>query len=158
MANKTLFYKKVGRRYVPVSEYDSEYCDSYPKGSHLVVCRPGSTMRMFNIDPMLAPMIAAGTYAVDEISQSIQKATELRPMNRQMTERDHQRWIDFIKTMPEDMRFMMTHGSARDAAEAGVQTMIKEAEKLMSNPAVKKAYERFMLVCQLTKESERSNE
>lgn len=155
---KTVFYKKQGRRYLPVSEYDSEYCDSYPKGSHLVVSKPGSTMRMFNIEPALAPMIAAGSYATDDISESIRKATELRPINREMTEQDHQRWIDFIKTMPDDMRFMMTHGSARDAAEAGVKAMIKEAEKLMSNPAVRKAYERFMFVCQLTKESERKNE
>ena len=151
---QTLFYKKVGRRYEPVSEYDSEYCDSYPKGSHLVVCKPGSTMRMFNVDPDLVPMIAAGTYAIDDISKSIQQATELRPVNREMTEQDHQRWLDFIKTMPDDMRFMMTHGSARDAAEAGVKAMIKETERLMSNPAVRKAYDRFMLVCQLTKEKE----
>ena len=155
---KQVFYKKVGRRYIPVSEYDSEYCDSYPKGSHLVVSKPGSTMRMFNINPAMAPMIAAGTYATDKISDVIRQATELRPMNREMTERDHQRWIEFIKTMPDDMRYMFSHGSAREAAEAGVNAMIKEAEQLMSNPAVRKAYERFMFVCQLTKESERCNE
>lgn len=156
MKKQTIFYKKAGRRYVPVSEYDSEYCDSYPKGSHLVVSKPGSTMRMFNIDPALAPMVAAGTYALDEISDKIRLATELRPVNREMTEEDNRRWKEFIKTMPDDMRFMMTHGSARDAAEAGVKAMTKEVEKLMSNPAVRKAYERFMFVCQLTKESERS--
>lgn len=155
---KTTFYKKQGRRYVPVSEYDSQYCDSYPQGAHLVVCRPGSTMRMFSIEPDLAPMIAAGVYATDHISEVIRKATELRPVNKDLVEEDHRRWIEFIKTMPDDMRFMMTHGSARDAAEAGVQAMIKEAERLMSNPAVRKAYERFLFVCQLTKEKEHISE
>lgn len=158
MKNQTVFYKKQGRKYVPVSEYDNELLDSFPKGDHLVSVYPGGGSRRYNIDPALSPMIAAGRYALDEISETIRKATELRPVNREMTEQDHQRWLDFIKTMPDDMRFMMTHGSAREAAEAGVNAMIKETEKLMSNPAVRKAYERFMFVCQLTKESERGNE
>lgn len=156
MKNQTVFYKKQGRRYVPVSEYDNELLDSFPKGDHLVSVYPGGGSRRYNIDPALAPMIAAGRYALDDISDKIRQATELRPVNREMTEEDNRRWKEFIKTMPNDMRFMMTHGSAREAAEAGVESMIKEAEKLMTNPAVRKAYERFMFVCQLTKESERS--
>jgi len=155
MKNQTVFYKKQGRRYVPVSEYDNELLDSFPKGDHLVSVYPGGGSRRYNIDPALAPMIAAGRYALDEISDKIRQATELRPVNREMTEEDNRRWKEFIKTMPDDMRFMMTHGSAREAAEAGVKAMTEQAEQLMSNPAVKKAYERFMFVCQLTKESEK---
>jgi hypothetical protein len=45
----TTLYKKVGRRYRPVAEH--EEWDSYPEGAHLVVCRPGSTMRRFGIEP-----------------------------------------------------------------------------------------------------------
>jgi hypothetical protein len=44
-------------------------------------------------------------------------------------------------------------GSARDHAEAGVQAMQVEADKLMTNPAVRLAYEQFLLVCELTKQS-----
>lgn len=40
----TTLYKKVGRRYKPVAEH--EEWDSYPKGAHLVVCSPGSTLRL----------------------------------------------------------------------------------------------------------------
>jgi hypothetical protein len=32
--------------------------------------------------------------------------------------------------------------------------MQAEADKLMSNPTVRKAYERFLLVCDLTKENQ----
>ena len=155
---QTLFYKKEGRKYVPVSEYDNELLDSFPKGDHLVSVYPGGGSRRYRIDPAFAPMIAAGRYAEDAVSRSIQQSTELRPVNRELTEEDRKRWQDFISTMPEDMRFMMTHGSAREAAEAGVAAMMEEAEKLLSNPAVKKAYDRFMFVCQLTKERERENE
>jgi hypothetical protein len=42
--------------------------------------------------------------------------------------------------------------STRDIAEAGVKAMMEEANKLMSNPAAKKAFEHFLLVCELTKD------
>ena len=35
---KKIYYEKVGRRYKPVAEYDPDYLDSFPKGSHLVMC------------------------------------------------------------------------------------------------------------------------
>jgi hypothetical protein len=50
------------------------------------------------------------------------------------------------------MRFMFTHGSARDAAEAGVKAMQAEADKLMKHESVRKAYDHFMLMCKLTKQ------
>ena len=37
---KKIYYEKIGRRYVPVSEYDSEYLDSFSKGTHIVMCYP----------------------------------------------------------------------------------------------------------------------
>ena len=44
----------------------------------------------------------------------------------------------------------------QDCAEAGVQALIDEAEKLMQHEAVRKAYEQFMLVCELTKQQEQT--
>jgi hypothetical protein len=42
---------------------------------------------------------------------------------------------------------------SRDIAEAGIKALQDEANMLYLNPAVKKAYEQFILICQLTKES-----
>ena len=149
---KQIFYKKVGRRYVPVSEYDNESLDSFPKGDHLVSVYPGGGSRRYRIDPALAPMIAAGRYAEDAVSRCIQQATELRPHNTKMNEDETVRWRAFISTMPEDMRFMMTHGSAREAAEAGVRAMMMEAEKLLAHESVRRSYDQFMLMCKLVRE------
>lgn len=149
---KTIFYKKVGRRYVPVSEYDSELLDAFPKGNHLIMSYPGGTSRRFNIEPALAPMIAAGRVAEDAISRRIQQETELRPANREIDEETQRKWKKFIATIPEDFRFMFTHGCARDAAEAGVKAMQEEADKLMQHESVRKAYDHFILMCKLTKE------
>ena len=149
---KTVFYKKVGRRYVPVSEYDSELLDAFPKGTHIVMSYPGGKSTRYNIDPNYAAMIAAGRVAEDAITQSIQHSTELRPMNRDMDEDLQRRWKEFIATVPDHFRFMFTHGSARDAAEAGVKAMQEEADRLMQNEAVRRAYEQFQLVCELTRQ------
>ena len=154
---KKIFYEKVGRKYVPVSEYDNTLLDAFPKGDHLVSVYPGGASRRYRIDPALAPMIAAGRYAEEAITRKIQEATELRPMNREVDEETQRKWKRFIKTIPENFRFMFTHGSARDAAEAGVEAMMEEAEKMLSNPAVRKAYERFLMVAELAKDNKNVN-
>jgi hypothetical protein len=146
---KKIFYEKVGRRYKPVYEYDQTLMDAFPKGTHIVICYPGGKSTRYNIDPNYAAMIAAGRIAEDAITQSIQHSTELRPMNREIDEDTQRRWKEFIVTIPEDFRFMFTHGSAHDAAQAGVQAMQAEADRLMQHESVRRAYEQFQLVCKL---------
>ena len=154
---KKIYYVKKGRRYVPVAEYDSNYLDSFPKGNHLVMCYPGGASRRFNIDPNYAAMIAAGRVAEDAICRRIQQETELRPANREIDEETNRKWKKFIATIPEEFRFMFTHGSARDAAEAGVKAMQEEADKLMQHESVRKAFDNFILMCQLVKERDELN-
>jgi len=150
---KKIYYEKVGRRYVPVAEYDSTYMDSFPKGNHLVMCYPGGTSRRFNIDPNYAAMITAGRVAEDAISKAVVKASEMRPHNKPITEKQKKAWEALAKAFGND-RYYVEIPSAREIAEEGVKAMQEEAILLMSNPAVKKAWDRFQLVCQLTKEKE----
>lgn len=149
---KRIFYEKVGRRYVPVSEYDSDLLDAYPKGSHLVICYPGGRSTRFNVDPALAPMIAAGRYAEEEIAAALVKASSMRP-GKPLTEEQHKIWQILCKSFGNDL-YSVQWDSARDIAEAGVAAMQQEADKLLKNTAVKQAYDQFMLLCELAKESE----
>jgi hypothetical protein len=153
---KKIYYVKEGRRYKPVAEYDSDLMDSFPKGNHLVMCYPGGTSRRFNIDPALAPMIAAGRYAEDAISRAISKAAELRPQKTPITEAQQKAWRKLAKEMGDELCTL--YGlSVRDCAEAGVQAMQAEADKLLQHPAVRDAYEQFQLVCKLIKEQQNGN-
>ena len=154
VTNKTIFYKKEGRRYVPVYEYDQTLMDSFPKGSHLVISYPGGQSRRFQIDPAYAPMIAAGRVAEDAISTVIMKATEIRrnyKMAKEMTPGQRAAWEKLIDEFGDDAR-SLEWPSAREASEEAVKAMAVEAEKLLNNPTVRKAYEHFLLVCELTKE------
>lgn len=148
---KKIFYEKVGRRYKPVYEYDQTMMDAFPKGTHIVMCYPGGQSRRYNIDPNYAAMIAAGRVAEDAISSAIHKASELSPNREPLTKAQLKAWKNLAKEFGEDL-CTLQGASTRDIAEAGVKAMMEEANKLMGNPAVKKAYEHFLLVCELTKE------
>lgn len=147
---KKLFYEKVGRRYKPVYEYDNELLDAFPKGTHIVMVYPGGSSRRYNIDANYAAMIAAGRVAEDAVCQAIIKAAELRPKKTPLTERQRLAWQELKEAFGDDL-FSLNGASTRDIAEAGVQAMQAEADRLMQNEAVRQAYEQFQLVCALTK-------
>ena len=148
---KKTYYEKKGRRYVPVAEYDNDYLDSFPKSNHLVMCYPGGSSRRFNIDPNYAAMIAASRVAEDAISQAVVKASEMRPRRAPITEKQKKAWENLAKAFGDEVYYIELP-SAREVAEQGVKAMQEEADKLMTNPSVRKAFERFVLVAQLTKD------
>ena len=147
---KKIYYEKKGRRYVPVAEYDNDLLDAFTKGTHLVQVYPGGASRRYNIDPAYAPMIAAGRVAEDAICRAISKASELRPKQTPITEGQRKAWTKLAKEFGDELCTLQGL-SAHDCAEAGVKAMMAEADKLLTNPAVRKAYDRFLLVSELAK-------
>lgn len=152
---KKIYYEKKGRRYVPVSEYDSEYLDSFSKGTHIVMCYPGGQSRRYNIDPDYAAMIAAGRVAEDAMCRAISKASELRPQKTTTTLGQKKAWERLAKEFGSELATLQIN-SARDIAEAGVKAMQEEADKLMTHPAVRDAYEQFQTVCNLVKQKQKT--
>lgn len=151
MSKETIFYVKQGRKYVPHSSYSSEFCDAFPKGTHLVQSYPGGSMRRYNIDPAYAPMIAAGRVAEDAISKVLMQASDMRPKSTPLTEGQRAAWAKLIEEFGEEARYL-EWPSAREACEAAVNAMIKEAEVLLQDPVVRKAYDKFLFVAALTKD------
>lgn len=149
---KRLYYIKQGRRYKPVAEYDSDLMDSFPKGSHLVCVYPGGQSTRFGVDPAYAPMIAAGRVAEDAICRAIYAQGEARPNKQLLTKRQRAAWEE-MKAAFGDEFFSIEFSSTHDLAEAGVKAMQEEANKLLTNKAVKLAYDHFLMVCELTKEN-----
>ena len=148
---KKIYYEKQGRRYVPVSEYDNDLIDSFTKGTHLVMIYPGGSSRRYNIDPDYAAMIAAGRVAEDAICKAISKASELRPQSTPITIGQKKAWERLAKEFGDGLA-TLNGLSVHDCAEAGVRAMQLEVDKLLSNPTVRQAYERFLFLAELTKE------
>ena len=139
-----------------MAEYDSDLLDSFRRGSHLVCVYPGGQSRRYNVEPNHAAMIAAGRVAEDAICQALHKASEMRPQRTPITLGQQRAWKKLAKEFGDDLA-TLSLGCARDLADAGVQAMQAEANKLMSHPAVVDAWEKFMLTCELTKERENGN-
>jgi hypothetical protein len=154
---KTGIYKKVGRRYVEVGEYDTEFMDYVQNGATLVLKRKSCTARYFNVEPAVVPMLAAAKYCEDEISMALVKAGELRMQRsdrtREMTPGQRAAWDNLVREFGDSAR-QLEWPSARECAEAGAQAMQEEAQKLLANESIKEAYEHFLLLCKLSASSE----
>jgi hypothetical protein len=152
---KKIFYEKVGRKYVPVYEYDQTLMDAFPKGTHIVMCYPGGQSTRYNVNPNYAAMIAAGRLAEDEISKKMMEASEIRlqrkDRDKQLTPSQRAAWDNLVNEFGDSAK-QLEWASVREIAEAGVDAMQAEADKLMQNESVRKAYEHFQLMCELTKE------
>jgi hypothetical protein len=148
---KKIYYEKKGRRYIPVSEYDSEYLDSFSKGTHIVMCYPGGQSRRYNIDPNYAALIAAGRVAEDAMSQAVRKASEMRPQRTPLTPGQLKAWKKLAKEFGSELATLQIN-SARDVAEAGLKALQEEADKLMKHASVREAYNQFIMICELCKE------
>jgi len=96
-------------------------------------------------------MIAAGRVAEDAICKAISKASELRPKNTIITPGQKKAWAKLAKEFGSELATLQI-ASARDIAEAGLKAMQEEADKLLANPTVRLAYEKFLFVAELTKE------
>ena len=148
---KKIYYEKIGRKYVPVAEYDRDLTDSFPKGSTLVICYPGGQSRRYNIDPDYAALIAAGRVAEDAMIQAMHKRSELRPAKTPITEGQRKAWKKLAKEFGTEL-CTLNGANSWDIAQAGLKALVDEAAKLLTNPAVKKAYDHFLLVAELTKD------
>lgn len=147
----TVFYKKVGKKYIPVSEWDADFVDSIGYGSHLLSVQPGGSSRR-KIDPEFAPLIAAARYAENTITAAIMSASDLRPSKVPVTQEQRDAWAALAKAFGEDQH-MLQWPAAYHVMREIVDVLQTEATLLLSNPAVKNAYEEFMIVCKLAKES-----
>lgn len=155
----TTFYKKVGRKYVPVNEYDRELVDSLPKGCHLTIVNPGGQSIRYSIDPNYAAMIAAGSVAEEAISRVIMTSTDLRlqrkDRERKLTRKQKAAWDNLVKEFGDSAR-QLEWPNAYEASQAAVKEMAKQAETLMKNEAVKKAFDHFQLMCKLAANNEKN--
>jgi ATP phosphoribosyltransferase len=91
--------------------------------------------------------------AEDAVSAAIVKSQEYRTQKTPITEHQQKLWRELAESFKQD-DYVLIRPAAVDAGRAAVKAMVEEAEKLMTHPSVKKAFDHFILVCELTKEHE----
>lgn len=152
---KKIYYEKVGRRYKPVYEYDYEFMDALPKGHHLIDVYPGGRSTRYNVDPNYAAMIAAGRIAKEAMTRALQEQSEIRKEQRAetLTPKQVEAWKNLVSVLGDRARYLQW-ASASEVADAGINAMMEEANKLMKYDAVRLAFEHFVMVCEICKENE----
>ena len=99
-------YKKVGRRYVEIGNFDDEYLH-FPHGAHLVVSRKGGTLTRYNVEPAHAAVDAALQYVHDAMLAAMHEATFLQPDKRGCTKKERDGLAAYlaIAGKPQGLRF-----------------------------------------------------
>lgn len=151
----TTFYKreitKGGRfKYVPVSEYDSELSDAFQEGTHLVVTVPGTRSRVYNINPDYATVLAVLSRFKTDLATLIVRSSEMRPPRGETTPEQIEAWNNAKKAFGDD-RFYVTYPSAHTVIETLNNFVVEESNKLLTNPALKKAWDNFQTLSGLSK-------
>jgi hypothetical protein len=153
---KQLFYKKEGRKYIPVSEYDNEVLDSIPYNSTtLIHSYKNGQSRRFNVEPALAPMVAASMVLRDSLTTIISKASEFKPRETPITPAQRKAWADLNKSFGGCLT-SLDGVSVHDIAESILKAISDKAEELLTNASVKASYEEFLMITALSKQHDLS--
>ena len=121
-------YRKVGRRYKPVREYDPMLMDSFPEGSHLVVCKPGEWSYRYNVTPEHAPLLAAFRAHRDALADVLRKASALRLPRGIHTKRSLKAYEAWREIMGEEV-FTLDSVSIADLLETLEKSLVEFAAK-----------------------------
>jgi len=147
-----VFYKKNEHgEFEPISVYDSELLDSLTYGAHLIRVSPGSRSRKYNVDPDRVAIVAALEYAADAIASSIVESSEASPTQTPVTQMQKEAWDNMKEAFDDEMagiQFPSAHEIIRDV----LSTLDFQLEDMLSSPAVRKAYEDFVLLAKLSGE------
>jgi len=84
--------------------------------------------------------------------KAMTKASELRPNQTPITEGQRKAWAKLAKEFGNEL-CTLNGSSTHDVVDAGINAMQVEADKLLTVPSVRKAYEHFMFLCELTKDN-----
>lgn len=146
---KTVYYRKVGDEFVPVSEYDNGLLNSVPNGAHLLVVDYNSTSRRYNIDAAWAPLVAAAYYGEKILVDVIQKELSPKPSKTPLTTEQLKAWENLNQVFGESIS--LVHPSTADIAQKTMDALSNEAKKMLANPTVAAAYEQFLMTVELAR-------
>jgi len=150
---KQTFYKKVDGEFVPVSEYDSELCSSFPEGTHVVYCRPGVTSRRYNVDPESVALEVAAFKARDRLVDVVNSAVAARPQKTvKMTPEMREAWDHLFEVSNEELK-LIEYPAVIDVVDKFLEALSSEAREMLTNPALQQEHERFMTLYQISKEN-----
>ena len=121
-----LLYRKVGRRYHPVSMYGNEVADALPKGAHLIIIDDGWRSCRYNINPDHAAVLAALRMNREACMQAMRKASASRPTSRPLTPLERKAYKAYADVMGAEGLMQLEMCSAADVVDALERSLIEQ--------------------------------
>ena len=115
-------YKKVGRKYVPIS--DPYALDGLREGWWLVKVSPGSTSIRQQVYPSKAEIAAAAKDKEDELLQIIREASEAKPAKIPISPEALADWQEFIHRHGNEFSSLQ-FPSMQENAERIIEALLK---------------------------------
>lgn len=128
METKTI-YKKVNRRYIPIGLYEPEQ-QYLPIGNHLVTVSPCCTSTRYNIAISEAVVLAAVQNVRTALVDALVKATELQPVDREMTVLEKQAWAEYVRIAGTPKGLQFEGLSMSDIVDKALEVLKKELKGL----------------------------
>lgn len=149
---ETVFYKKEGRKFIPVTYYDdSVLSEAMPEGATLIVKQKNLTMTRRNVDIDYAPMLAAAMATKESLSTTLVKSSEVRPHRKALTKEQLAEWQAIMDKHGDDFRYI-EYPSAYESVEAAVAFLADQVVTAHKNQAVSEAWNHYKLLVALTLE------
>lgn len=143
------YYRKVGRRYVPAFELDPTLTDALPIGVHLQVVRPNGMSRRYNVDPNFAAILAAAMLLEDRLVDIIFNAINRLKIDGAYRDVELERELNDVLNRILERGSVAYYASGCDVTREVLDVIARKASELMDNPAIKEAYDHFLLTCKL---------
>lgn len=118
-------FKKVNRKYIPIGLYDQEQ-QYLPIGNHLVIVSPSCTSTRYNIQVDEAVILAAVQNVRTALVDALVAATELQPVDREMTTLEKQAWAEYVKIAGTPKGLMFEGLSTSDIVDKALGVLKKE--------------------------------
>lgn len=123
----TTYYKKQGRKYVPVMESEMWSGDAKPLGFHLVHVQPGSTSWNFRVNPDLVETIAATKIMkdamIDKMFQVNRGSIDENKYPEHLRQKAQKAWQAWVDIMGEDIPISFRGASMQELVETGIKEL-----------------------------------
>lgn len=131
----TTYFKKQGRRYIPVAESEVRW-ESMPLGTHLVDVKPGCTTWMYNVEVDNAKVLKAMLTAKEAMTKALMDANHMEPKTIDVPERDKEKYMQAWKAWSEivgEMPLVFAGLSPAELVDAGIKALKEELDKDSEN-------------------------
>jgi hypothetical protein len=117
-------YKKVGRRYIPVS--DTEAYQGLPNGCWLIKVDHGSVQTRKCIEPANAALEFAALLKTQKIVDYLYQVSQARPTSTPLTKKQQQMFKEIQKLPPKDQLLHWQYDSLQGMAEKILEKILEK--------------------------------